>query len=93
MNERKAFGPIPSEDNKIIAQESIRILRELILKFGDKNDQALDFVMNILCGALVNLAIRYVPPDDYPYIVQIMHKIITENTRNFQKALQEKLNE
>lgn len=73
----RAFGKMTDEQCKICSDEGYRIFLSLIEKHGKDNP---DMVMNSLCSGLCHLLVNYVAKDDRPILIQVMHKILTNNS-------------
>lgn len=81
MMKRKAFGPIDKKSYDIASLEGFQIYSELIKRHGNDTTEDLDQVMNSLCFALICLMKNHVDKDNIPVILQVIHKILSENTR------------
>lgn len=77
MTTKKTFGKITPEENMTSVEEGNKIFNSLRERF-DSNP---DLIMNTLSVAFVNLIVNYVGKDDRPILIQVIHKILTDNTK------------
>lgn len=82
MNERKAFQAISEEENNKSSENGMSIYKALRLKYPNKNKKDMDAIMNSMCAALVILIRLHIAEDNRPYIIQVIHKILTESTKS-----------
>lgn len=79
MNDRRAFGAIPEEENAKALEEGIRIYKELSVKYKTNSNASLDMIMNSLCAAMICFVRDNVKSDNHPVILQVIHKILSSN--------------
>ncbi len=75
----KAFSPFTSEHNEIVNEYGLAVYEELCKQFPGKNIEDFDFILNSLCCALGHLISQNVPKDNRSYLIQLVHKILTNN--------------
>jgi len=80
-DDRRAFGSIPKDEAEIARQEGIVIYKLLRQKYKDSSTSDYDMILNTLCVSLICLIKTSCPPDNYPYMFQIIHKILQENLK------------
>ncbi len=80
--ERKMFQRLLAKDNPHFNEDAIRIYDALVEKYGDDSIKGFDDAFNILVCSLVILFQLHIEKDDYPYAIQVVHKLLTENLMN-----------
>ncbi len=76
---RKAFQHLPGEENPHFLEDGKRIYLDLEAKYGSKDVVACDNILNGLCAALTCLIHTNVAKDNRPQMLQIIHKILSNN--------------
>lgn len=74
------FQHLPEDQNSLILQEGKRIYLELSTKYPEDTIAQKDLILNSLCFALVCCMKMNVSANDYPYFMQLVHKILKDNS-------------
>jgi hypothetical protein len=74
------FQPLTESENKLILQEGRRIYLELCEKHKEETIAQKDFILNSLCFALLCFMKMNVSSNNYPYFMQLVHKILQDNS-------------
>jgi hypothetical protein len=80
--ERKSFQPSIQSDNEIYLHNGKEIFFALKDKFpidGEKCQENCDIILNSLCASLICLLHSAVDKDNRKQIIQLIHKILSQN--------------
>ena len=78
-SDRKAFQFLPGEENPQFLEDGHRIYLEMRTKYPGNTNKDLDNILNGICAALTCLLYVHVAEDDRRYMIQAIHKILTQN--------------
>jgi hypothetical protein len=78
--ERKPLQSLPGKEYPQFMTDGKRLYKELKEKYPNQNDEDLDNILNALCAALVCLTVGNVEKDDRKMFLQIIYKILDQNT-------------
>jgi hypothetical protein len=81
MEKRSSFQHLPSEENPQFLRDGKELYAQMRGKYPHENDKDLDNILNGLCAALTILMAAHVPKDNRVYMIQIIHKILTQNNK------------
>ena len=79
MNDRRSFGELPEYANDAaltVGRDLFKALRE---RYPNRDDADYDQIMNTLCVSLICLIRSSCQRDNYPLLIQVVHKILSKN--------------
>lgn len=79
MSEPRAFESLTEDHNQKATQVGLAIYELLQKHYPECNTTDRDLIMNSLCVALVAFIHQNVDKDNHPIILQVIHKILTNN--------------
>ncbi len=79
MNERKPFGKIPEDENKVCEVNGKIIFEYLKENFPNENAKDYDCILNSLITSLIILTRSCVAKDNHRNFIQLIYKILTDN--------------
>lgn len=76
---RKPFQNLPGEENPQFLENGLAIYKLMRKMYPANTNEDLDNILNGLCAAITILMENNVARDNRPYIIQLVHKILTQN--------------
>ena len=73
------FQNLDDNSNETAYKLGLSIYQELLSKYPERTEKDLDVMLNSLCMALTCLIRQSVAKDNRNVIIQMVHKIITQN--------------
>lgn len=89
----KTFAPLPEDMAVKFNNAGKGIYLYLKDKYPEEAVHDLDIILNSLCIALTHLTISRVDPDDFEAFLQLIHKILSNNLRQYKDGLKGSDNE
>ncbi len=80
----KPYGPIAKEVRDKFNETGRRIFKLLKEEFPNESIQDLDIILNTHCLALTLLTINHVGRDDFQAYLQLVHKILSSNLKEYE---------
>ena len=78
---RKSFQELPENENLQFERDGKEIFILMKTKYPHPTVEDLDNILNGICASLTCLMRSSVHKDDYKYIIQLIHKILTQNSQ------------
>lgn len=80
---RKSFEDLPAKENPHFAEDGLMLYKLMREKYPENDIAAIDNILNGICASLSILMNTHVGKDDRPYVIQLIHKVLTKNINNF----------
>jgi uncharacterized Zn-finger protein len=76
---RKAFQPLPDNENPQFIIDGTNLYHELKNKYPNNTNEDLDNILNGLCAALICLMYGHVEKDNRKQFLQLVYTILNKN--------------